>query len=180
MKKRKFTLVNTLANEIEKASYQKVSVTTICDEVGCSRQNFYYYFDSIDEAIKELVDVDIKDISDFQIKANALRAILTIIQKRKVFYSKMFDTAESENLVDLYDNLASYFVRGYSNECKAFTRPILIQFAMADIALISDWVKSGMKEPVDAVERKAITSNRDFFARTMEEYIERYNAEHKK
>ena len=148
MKKRKFTLVNTLANEIEKASYQKVSVTTICDEVGCSRQNFYYYFDSIDEAIKELVDVDIKDISDFQIKANALRTILTIIQKRKVFYSKMFDTAESENLicklfleklVDLYDNLASYFVRGYSNECKAFTRPILIQFAMADIALISDW-----------------------------------------
>ena len=70
MKKRKFTLVNTLANEIEKGSYQKVSVTTICDEVGCSRQNFYYYFDSIDEAIKELVDVDIKDISDFQIKAN--------------------------------------------------------------------------------------------------------------
>ena len=161
MKKRKFTLVNTLANEIEKASYQKVSVITICDEVGCSRQNFYYYFDSIDEAIKEL------DISDFQIKANALIAILTIIQKRKVFYSKMFDSAESENLicklfleklVDLYDNLASYFVRGYSNECKAFTRPILIQFAMADIALISDWVKSGMKEPIDAVERKAITS----------------------
>ena len=101
----------------------------------------------------------------------------------------MFDSAESENLicklfleklVDLYDNLASYFVRGYSNECKAFTRPILIQFAMADIALISDWVKSGMKEPIDAVERKAITSNRDFFARTMEEYIDRYNAEHKK
>ena len=55
----------------------------------------------------------------------------------------MFDTAESENLicklfleklVDLYDNLASYFVRGYSNECKAFTRPILIQFAMADMS----------------------------------------------
>ena len=169
--------------------YHKKGLDMVYVSLGCSRQNFYYYFDSIDEAIKELVDVDIKDISDFQIKANALRAILTIIQKRKVFYSKMFDTAESENLicklfleklVDLYDNLASYFVRGYSNECKAFTRPILIQFAMADIALISDWVKSGMKEPIDAVERKAITSNRDFFARTMEEYIDRYNAEHKK
>lgn len=180
MKKKKSSLALMIADAIADSSYDNVSVTSICEQSSFSRQNFYYYFSSIEEVIENIVDIDIEAIDEFLPGSNALRTILTIISKRQTFYKKMFETNESDNLIstifikkitDLYTTMAAFFASNYNINDKELAMPIFKQYAMADLSLIRDWVKGDMKESISLILSRALSSNKALFAQSVDTYL---------
>lgn len=170
MKKRKLALLNTLADEITKTSYQDVSVTIVCDIVGCSRQNFYYYFDSIDDALKALVDLDVASVDINVIQPSSFKCILSVIWKRKEFYSTMFKDPLSRALIneiliakltDLYNTWGRYTIREYSRWSDENKKDYFGQIAWSNYSLIYNWILSDYADPLDVIEKKAINYSKE-------------------
>lgn len=180
MKKKRYQLANEIADILEKNSYESVSVTTICDEKGFSRQNFYYYFSSIDDVVDTIVDIDIENIEEFLPGSNALKTILTVIARRPDFYKKMFATQSSthlmvdifaKKLVSLYGTMAAFYSASYEISYKSICEPLFKQFAMADISLILDWAKEDFKKSREDVLKKAISSEKSLFSSAIDLYL---------
>lgn len=181
MKKRKLTLLNTLAEEIEKSSFHSVSVTTICDKIGCSRQNFYYYFDSIEEAIKDLLDNDIAESDSINFDPLVLKSILTVMQKRQKFYEVMFSTPSSKSVMcqilmdkmsELYSRWIPYLVRDFSFLPENKKYPLARQFAFSDLALVTYWAEGGFQKPIEEIFQASVLSSTKELQHFCELYIE--------
>ena len=182
MKKRKQTLVNTLADEIERTSYQEVSVTTICEKIGCSRQNFYYYFDSIDDAIKGMIDFDLNATTDLLPNPGILHNILTIVSNRKGFYKSMLSAPISQNLisklllqklVSTYESWSSIVIPGYRELTPDQRAGLSHQFAYSALSLIVYWVSTDFKESLEEIDKQALFDRVQDFTKIGTTYVER-------
>ncbi len=65
MNKRKHEFATELRNEMRQTTLSRVSISDICKTMKCSRQSFYYYFDSIEECFAYYLKDSFKsEISD--------------------------------------------------------------------------------------------------------------------
>ncbi len=49
MNRKKFKITEEIRKELESQPLSKLSVSTVCDNLKCSRQSFYYYFKDIED-----------------------------------------------------------------------------------------------------------------------------------
>lgn len=185
MKKRKETLVNTLAEEIERTSYQDVSVTTICEKVGCSRQNFYYYYDSIDDAIKGMLEYDLKTTTDLLPNPGILHNLLIVVGKRKGFYKAMLSSPLSltvisklilEKLTSTYDSWSSIVIPGFRELNADQKAGLTNQFAYSALSLIVYWVETDFRESVEELSRQCLFDSVQDFTKIGTTYVEKITA----
>ena len=63
MNRKKIEFTNALLNEMQTKSLSDVKIYDICQTMNCSRQSFYYYFDSIESCFSYLI-FDVFEILD--------------------------------------------------------------------------------------------------------------------
>ena len=147
MNKRKFEFAQELNRQMQEKTFSKVSISDICQSLNCSRQSFYYYFDTIEECldyfIKESFKNQIKEdylISDvfnyFDNNADFVRLCDSDEGAKEIFWNgssyytkKLLDLIFNKNIVEylaLYaeqkEALVSFYVAGLLEEAKTYVK----------------------------------------------------------
>jgi AcrR family transcriptional regulator len=145
MNKRKFEFALELNREMQSKAFSKVSISDICDNMKCSRQSFYYYFDAIDDClayfVKESFKNQIKEdylVSDifnyFENNTKFVSICNADASSRSIFWDglyvyvkKVLDLIYSKNIVEylaLYaeqkDAITSFYVAGILEEARLY------------------------------------------------------------
>lgn len=147
MNKRKFEFASELFQQMQMKSFSKVSISDICGSMKCSRQSFYYYFNTIEDClayyVKETLKNQIKEeylISDLFTFFDNNRSFVRLCDEdessRAIFWDglysfikKMLDFIFSKNIVEylaLYteqkDSLISFYVAGLLEEARLYVK----------------------------------------------------------
>ncbi len=61
MNKRKFEFAQELNRQMYLKKYSKVSISDICESMKCSRQSFYYYFNTINDCLTYYIKESFKN-----------------------------------------------------------------------------------------------------------------------
>ena len=145
MNKKKYQFAQELVKELITIPYSKLSISNLCKSLHCSRQSFYYYFDTIDDCLVYFL----KETFKMQIRADYLISdIFNFVNKNSDFvnecmkdndasnllWSNMFDYIKDvlnnvffeniEQYVDLYieqkDALTSFYAAGFLEQLKSY------------------------------------------------------------
>ena len=85
MNKKKYQFAQELVKELITIPYSKLSISNLCKSLHCSRQSFYYYFDTIDDCLVYFL----KETFKMQIRADYLISdIFNFVNKN---YNKTID-----------------------------------------------------------------------------------------
>lgn len=147
MNKRKFEFAQELNRQMQEKTFSKVSISDICQSLNCSRQSFYYYFDTIEQCldyfVKESFKNQIKEdylISDvfnyFDNNSEFVKICDSDEVARTIFWDGLFhytkrllDLIFSKNIVEfvaLYaeqkEALVSFYVAGLLEEAKSYVK----------------------------------------------------------
>lgn len=147
MNKRKYEFAQELFNQMELKNFSKVSISDICDSMKCSRQSFYYYFNTIEDCfayyLKETFKDQIKEeylISDvfnyFDNNSEFVKRCNSDGCSKGIFWSglysyvkKILDLIFSKNIVEylaLYteqkDALISFYAAGLLEEARLYVQ----------------------------------------------------------
>jgi AcrR family transcriptional regulator len=147
MNKRKYEFALELNREMQTAKFSKVFISDICDNMKCSRQSFYYYFNTIEDCLSYFVRESFKNqihedymISDvfnyfdnnakFVAICNSDDASKTIFWDSLYQYvKKVLDFIYSKNIVEylaLYaeqkDAITSFYVAGLLEKAKLYVQ----------------------------------------------------------
>lgn len=150
MNKRKYEFALELYREMQTKKFSKVSISDICENMKCSRQSFYYYFNTIEDClsyyIRENFKTQIKEdyiISDiFNYFDNNLEFVKMCNDDPKakplfwdglfIYVKKMLDLIYSKNIVEyivLYseqkDALTSFYVAGILEIAKTYANNLV-------------------------------------------------------
>ncbi len=60
MNKRKYEFAQELNRQMKKKGFSKVSISDICESMRCSRQSFYYYFNTLHDCLAYFVRDSLK------------------------------------------------------------------------------------------------------------------------
>ena len=145
MNKRKYEFAVELNREMQTKRYSKVSISDICENMKCSRQSFYYYFNTIDDCLSYYIRESFKNqvkedyiISDiFNYFDNNLAFVKMCAADPKAdelfwrglftYVKKMLDIIYSKNIVEylaLYseqkDAITSFYVSGILEIAKMY------------------------------------------------------------
>ncbi len=135
MNKKKYFFAQELVKELSTVPYSKLSISNLCKNLQCSRQSFYYYFDTIDDCLvyylKETFQLQIREeylISDtfaFVTKnADFVNKCMADSTAHELFWYNLFDfvnevfdklfTANIDEYVVLYIEQKEAFTNFYS------------------------------------------------------------------
>ena len=145
MNKRKYEFAQELYKQMQEQSFSKVSISDICERMDCSRQSFYYYFNTIEDClayyIKESFKNQIKEdylISDifnyFDNNASFVKLCNEDPEAKTLFWEslyryskKMLDIIYSKNIVEylaLYgeqkEAILSFHVTGLLEQARLY------------------------------------------------------------
>jgi AcrR family transcriptional regulator len=145
MNKRKSLFADELITEMKDKKFSAVSISDICNTMSCSRQSFYYYYDTLDNCLEYYVKESFKNqikedylISDlfnyFDVNADFVRICNSDPASKKIFWEclsdyleKILDFVFSKNIVEylaLYAEqksaLISFYVSGILFEVKQY------------------------------------------------------------
>ena len=149
-----------------KKNIDKITVGEIAKEAGVNRQTFYYHFQDIYDLIEwiymnEIIQ-ELKIINFFDDWQKSCDFILNYILKNQNFISKTYKISSLKSFI--YGEIYSQIY----HEIKDSNIDVDIDFVTrfyshAFIGIIGDWIKNGMKEPVEELIKnmgKIINSTR--------------------
>ena len=147
MNKRKYEFAQELHRQMQQKKFSKVSISDICESMDCSRQSFYYYFNTIEDClayyVKETFKNQIKEdymISDvfnyFDNNAEFVRLCDSDNESKTILWDglynytkKLLDLVFSKNFVEylaLYteqkDALVSFYIAGLLEEARLYVK----------------------------------------------------------
>jgi AcrR family transcriptional regulator len=145
MNKRKYEFAQELNKQMQEKMFSKVSISDICETMDCSRQSFYYYFNTLNDClayyIKESFKNQIKEeylISDlfnyFDNNANFVKRCNEDPVAKTIFWESLYryvkrllDIIYSKNIVEylaLYgeqkEAIISFYVSGLLEQTRIY------------------------------------------------------------
>lgn len=103
MNRKKIEFTNALLNEMQTKSLSDVKIYDICQTMNCSRQSFYYYFDSIESCFSFLIfDAFEKNITSEYLISD----IFNFFDREYKFIDLVLKEEESSDI--FWDTLYSY------------------------------------------------------------------------
>lgn len=183
LKTAKYAFADSLKKMLETKTLEHITITDIVLDCGTTRQAFYYYFNDIycllewiymHEAASLLNNR--RDIGSWQ---QGYRLILNWMQDNRYFVVNTYRSIRREYLeIFMYNWLFPMLYEvveklamglNVKNENKEF---IARFYTLSLIAISLDWVRTGMKEPPDAVVRQVEIVMKDNFSRALDKYAE--------
>ena len=95
-KKTKLEIAESFIKQARQGDLNKISVKSICDDVGIARQSFYYHFEDMNDLVEFCVDFANQDLSLKMINAQSIEEALTyfyrVIKENNDIIRKVFDS----------------------------------------------------------------------------------------
>ncbi len=111
MNKKKYEFAKELIKELQSIHYSKMSISNLCKSLHCSRQSFYYYFDTIDDCLVYYLNETFK----LQIRTDYLiSGLFNFANKNADFINECMKDDVASNL--LWSNLFNYIKDVLNNE----------------------------------------------------------------
>lgn len=152
MNSRKLQFVEELMKVMQTVPYSKASISDLCINLNCSRQSFYYYFDTLDDCLIYAIKVGFKNgIKDEYLISD----IFSYIEKNYGFVKSCEEDYLSSRI--FWDTLTTYakrimdFVLSHSVaeylSLYADQKEVIVSFYVAGIVeQARAFVKSGMNQ----------------------------------
>lgn len=161
----KLAIRKKLLEKLEEQPLSKISVRTICDELGINHNTFYYYYADIYAVIQEYFDENLESVEAVYSRTDSwelsfLEAVRPVMKNRRAVYHIYYSIRKEDLEQYLYSvsgNIMQAFVDSILPElpAKEEDRKLIAHFyrcALTNIVL--HWIADGMKqEPKDMITR---------------------------
>ena len=161
----KLAIRKKLLEKLEEQPLSKISVRTICDELGINHNTFYYYYADIYAVIQEYFDENLESVEAVYSRTDSwelsfLEAVRPVMKNRRAVYHIYYSIRKEDLEQYLYSvsgNIMQAFVASILPEvpAKEEDRKLIAHFyrcALTNIVL--HWIAAGMKqEPKDMITR---------------------------
>ncbi len=167
-------LSNALIRELQQTPVDKITIQTIADDCGLTRQTFYNHFADIYELVewtaKRATARLLTNVADYDNWQQGFLNVMLTIQKNQYLVINTYQSAYRDVLEKyIYQVLDQYIIAVVERQAQGLNvaqehKDFIAHFySLAFIALIFDWLKSGLKaDPKDIVEQTGVLIQGDF------------------
>lgn len=142
----------TLIRMMEHTSYEEVTVSALCREMGVPRKAFYRYFDRMEDVLDALVD-EMIDAAFLRIEVKAKLEVFFEYWKKQAY---LLDVLEKNDMSQkLMDRALTFIITSEHMEAMTGTEMKYAGYVAAILTLVIMWHHTGMKKSVE--EMKALT-----------------------
>nr|WP_297766857.1 TetR/AcrR family transcriptional regulator C-terminal domain-containing protein [uncultured Butyrivibrio sp.] len=146
----KHALASSLKNLMREKSFDKISVSDICDGCGMNRKSFYYHFKDKYDLVEWIFKTDIVDKMDFAGYDKGWDLLLDLCGKfyaEKDFYRAAFkidgQNGFKDYVLQTLEPIAKYFMQGNAYKIEADEFGITF-FGDAFLTAVMRWLREGM------------------------------------
>lgn len=160
----------TLVEMLKSKDINQITVSELCNEAGINRGTFYNHFYDVKDVYNTISDefykkiVEIADDEDIHaLDRTFYHKILPFVAEYSDFV--LFITTDKNNVLaqkivlHLKENYIREFTVMFPKLSQDYLNHLFIFSITGSIAIVNDWIKKGMKTPIDS-----ITSDIDEFA----------------
>ena len=105
MKNRALILSNLLKSLLKTTKYSEITIINLCHKANITRQNFYYYFSSLEDCLMNIFKFDnpfvLEEVSN--IKMN-IKSLFTYIYKNRDFLLNILENVNANNVLKTFLN----------------------------------------------------------------------------
>jgi len=172
-----------LIRELQQTPVDKITIQTIADDCGLTRQTFYNHFADIYELVewtaKQSTAKSLANVADYDNWQQGFLNVMLAIQKNQYLVINTYQSAYRDLLEKyIYLVLDKYIIAVVERQAQGMNvaqkhKDFIAHFySLAFIALIFDWVKDDLRtDPHDIVEQTGILIQGDF-QKALQRYTE--------
>lgn len=148
----KNALATSLKKLMREKSFEKISVSDICDECGMNRKSFYYHFKDKYDLVNWIFYIDCigkMDFESYKTGWDVVSDLCNHFYSDKVFYNAAFkiegQNAFKDYVLETLQPITKYFMqgKGVSEDDDFF----IVFFGDAFLSAIMRWLREGMQYP---------------------------------
>lgn len=156
-------ICNTVKQKYEEGQAQNLTIISLCEELGMTRQNFYYYFDSIEDCVNYILIKENPFSGTVDNIEDLICNTLNYFYQNKIFVlSVMKDKSTKAILESFLISSIKYNINKFmkyhvdrvdllSDSNKTF---IVDYYAHAFVTPIMDFIENGMEKNIQQTAKK--------------------------